>query len=273
MTDSNKQIQSVLKTEHPNRCTDSTGCSKKATKAALKMVNHLARQHSHLSQRLTSLSQALSDTQVSLEHLHLHQKQISDKQERMAMALTRAVEESSGKLNGRLDHLEQGLADITAAQTDALSKEQMVTLGETLIQAQEQILEKVTQAESQSNMDILVQLGTRIIECDEFADVLRRLSAKCPEGCAAARLAAENLERVEGMRAGTVNLLAMHDVNLIDSVERFDAIRHRPVGTCPRPGDARGDGYVQRIGFVYTRNSMERVLKPALIVLYDDVEV
>jgi hypothetical protein len=79
--------------------------------------------------------------------------------------------------------------------------------------------------------------------------------------------------RIQGLCGDIRTTLAMRDVHLIDAMTKFDSIKHRPIGRCPRADGAQGDGEVKRVGLSYLSNGKDRVLIPALVVLYQDVNL
>jgi len=107
---------------------------------------------------------------------------------------------------------------------------------------------------------------------DEFVATLRDVAESCSIECFARHFAEQTIQRLQGMRAENVSLLRLHGVELIDSVEKFDASRHRAVGFCPRPEGKEGEGEVKKVGFLLKTEGKEKVLQPAIVVLYEDVE-
>jgi len=137
----------------------------------------------------------------------------------------------------------------------------------------EAILPGVEAAGKPPSKDILRALGASLDQYDELLSTLRRMAERCPENCFAGAFASETLARLEGMRADVISLLRMNEVELIESAEHFDPRLHRPIATCPRPEGATGDGEVKRIGLIQKQKGKERVIKPAAIVLYNDVKI
>ena len=127
--------------------------------------------------------------------------------------------------------------------------------------------------EEKPGTDILKALGMSLNQYDEFLGKLKMLADSCSDSCFANRFAKETISGVECMRADVVSLLKMNDIELIVSAERFDPLRHLPIATCPRPDGETGDGEVRRTGLVCRRDGRDKIIKPASIVLYDDVKV
>jgi molecular chaperone GrpE (heat shock protein) len=53
----------------------------------------------------------------------------------------------------------------------------------------------------------------------------------------------------------------------------FDPSRHMVIATSPRPTGATGDGEIKRVGLVQNHSGKARVIRPASVVLYDDVKI
>ena len=117
--------------------------------------------------------------------------------------------------------------------------------------------------------DLLVQIGTLPDAYDELARSVKALAADCPEGCLARQVAEKTQSGLLALADEAVRLLAVNDMELVETVAEFDPSRHRPVGRVPRPEGARGDGEVKRRGLVLRRDEKERIVKPALVVIYE----
>lgn len=140
------------------------------------------------------------------------------------------------------------------------------------------ILERLTSIEEAQATDsppdqAIEQAWRQLKDFDEFIATLRSFADDCRSDCFANKFAAETISRLQGIRTEAVNFLAIHDAFLIDSMDRFDPARHCPLGTCSRPGQVTGDGIIQRVGLARRNGNRERVCQPALVTLFDDVEV
>ena len=109
----------------------------------------------------------------------------------------------------------------------------------------------------------------QVKELDDLGEVLERLTSWDQQGKPVALLE-EIRARIHGLRTDIVTLLETRDVHLIDSMDRFDPSRHRPIALQPRPAGLTGPGVVQRCGLVLRSDGKDRVLTPALVVLFDD---
>ena len=179
-----------------------------------------------------------------------------------------AIGEDTSQLKSRIDALAEGQARFRTAvekASDCVVRELGLRIDSLA----------ALFAEGQKNgrdQDLLKTVGMKVSQYDEFIRNLKSLAEGLPENCFAFTFAQETITRLQGMRAESVSLLAAHDMHLIDSASSFDSACHRPVGTSTRPEGAQGDGEVQRIGLLYRNNGRERVIQPALVVLYEDVE-
>jgi hypothetical protein len=146
-----------------------------------------------------------------------------------------------------------------------------------LVRLREELLRelKATAGARRTGQDtsLLEQISSWPDAYDELLASASTLQERYPEDPGVAELAHMFEAGLSGMEEEAVRLLAMRDATFIDSVEKFDPARHRVLGVCARPAGALGDGQVKRRGLVQRDGDRERVVKPALVVLYGDVKV
>jgi hypothetical protein len=122
------------------------------------------------------------------------------------------------------------------------------------------------------DLDLVERVGMYVNDLDEVLLCMTSLAASASEG-ATVECVNQSQARLRGLRAEIVTLLKMRDIHLVETIAQFDPLRHRPLATKPRPAGVEGAGEVKRLGLTYRVDGKERVLKPALVVLYDDVKV
>ena len=260
-------------------------------KALLEGALHImGRQHKSLSNQQTRMLTAISGVGERAGQLASDLAQLEEGQEGRKEALAESIASAADALrnhmNGHFNALQQRIGSLEqrlplpSEEEDAVPEgpqDEPAPLDGKPASLQTEMPEEVVeigkeQQETEAPPDLLLAVGMSVPQYDEFIREMRNIAGNCPEACFATKLAGETLSRLEGMRAETISLLAMHDVGLIDSVERFDPSRHRPVGTCQRPEAAQGDGEIKRVGLVRLIGDKEKVIRPALVVLFDDVK-
>lgn len=244
------------------------------------VLRYLVGQHRDLSEEHTNLARELSRIQ---EHLCAMQSEPQQAREfrpnpteddppqatrEEFETLTDQVRSLEATFQGHGRHMKESEA-VTSDRLDGLTDAL-----EELKKAVHSRTGSIAQALDQGpDLSLLEQVGSWIPDYDRLLEGLERLSVGCPEECFARRLADEMDGRLRGMRAQTHNLLRMQDVELIESVETFRPAFHQPVGTCPRPDGADGDGRLEEVGLLYRAEGKEKVIRPALVTLFDDVEI
>jgi len=218
-------------------------------------------------------------TEAVERHLTAATGAIETRIARLEQIITESIIDNINGLKQQLDsHAHMSEESSSAALEQANSQREIVEnlnrTWESMREQQSLILDRLARIEEKSSVNAAIeQTWRQIKDFDEFISTLRGFASNCPSDCFANKFAAETISRLEGMRTEAVKFLAMHDAFLIDSMERFDPARHRPLGTCPRPDNATGDGIVQRVGLTKRNGDKERVCHPALVTLFHDVEV
>ncbi len=104
-------------------------------------------------------------------------------------------------------------------------------------------------------------------QLDEWEAKLATLSRR-PGQIQRVRAEAEMCLRM--LRSRVVDMLAEHDIEVIDACRRLVPSMHETWGEWPMPDQPSGEGRVTRVGFLHRDGDEVRVLVPARVALYTD---
>ncbi len=121
---------------------------------------------------------------------------------------------------------------------------------------------------------LFLEISNDISQLDQTISNLQEKTENYPSGCSASEQLEDVVSTLQGLRTNLVSILRSNGARPIEQMEDFDSRFHEPASERRRrPDGASGDGEVLRPGLLMEENGRTRTLRPARVVLYEDVEL
>jgi len=237
------------------------------------LLGHVKKQRGQIEEDHRELKDRLSRLESSYSHMGqlvagLAERQQASRTCREDRAERRQAQRGIRAIRDRLETLEDHLQD---RNTD--SGDQSQQFHKPIMRLLKEVKKQVGAIRPQDQL--MLELCNEVGQLDRGISHLRQKLEEYPSSCGAGQDLEEAVSLFQGIRASLVGLLRSRGARLVDSLQgEVDLSIHQP---CPdrrrRPDQAKGDGEVVRPGLVVEENGGRRVLRPARVALYEDVDL